>query len=261
LCSHLTIYGCPSAESENRWPESTFSPGEFKSRGLKKKSTHVDNDSSKTKESSGDIRESATSQAIYTCPEDGCPRVFQRHLAKHLSAEKCIRSLEKHTLLDLTKFGYQEILKEGVGVVPTLRAISTINNQGTAISTEGWAFRPTKRAYRFSEKQKPYLTAKFNIGRSTGRKFDASLVARDMRRARGSNGELLFKLSEFLTTQQITSYFTRLFATVRQRAHEIDIAAIEGEINFSAARELVMAHMLYWSNIIGCGIVIVAQAS
>ena len=245
MCSHLTICECPSAESENRWLESTFSPGEFKSLGFKKKkSTHVDNDStSKTKESSGDINESTTSQAIYTCPEDGCTRVFQRHsaLAKHLSAEKCIRSLEKHTLLDLAKLGYQQILEEGVGVVPTMRAISMVNKQGTAILTEGWALRPTKRAYRFSEKQKDYLTAKFNIGESTGRKVDASLVARDIRRARGSNGERLFKSSEFLTTQQITSYFTRLSATLRQHTHEVDIAAIEDEINFSAAREHVMA--------------------
>ena len=53
-----------------------------------------------------------------------------------------------------------------------------VNKQGTAILTEGWALRPTKRAYRVSEKQKDYFTAKFNIGESTGRKVDASLVAR-----------------------------------------------------------------------------------
>ena len=62
-----------------------------------------------------------------------------------------------------------------------------------------------------------------------------------MRRARGSNGESLFKSSEFLTTQQITSYFTTLSAKVRQQTHEVHIAAIEDEINFSAAREHVMA--------------------
>ena len=227
MCSHLTICECPSAENENRQLESIFSSGEFKSLGFqKKKSTHVDNDSTETKESSGDIHESTTSQAIYTCPEDGCTKVFQRHsaLAKHLSAEKCIRSLEKHTLLDLAKLGYQQILEEGIGVVPTLRAISMVNKQGTAILTEGWPLRPTKRAYRVSEKQKDYFTAKFNIGESTGRKVDASLVARDMRRARGSNGKRLFKSSEFLTIQQITSYFTRLSATLRQQTHEVDIA-------------------------------------
>ena len=66
-----------------------------------------------------------------------------------------------------------------------------------------------------------------------------------MRHARGLNGERLFTSSEFLTTQQITSYFTsyftRLSATVRQQTHEVDIAAIEDKINFSAAREHVMA--------------------
>ena len=90
---------------------------------------------------SSDIHESTTSQAIYTCPEGGCTRVFQRHLAlaKHLSTEKCISSLEKHTLLDLAKLGYQQILEEGIDVMPTIRAISMVNKQGTAILTEGWA--------------------------------------------------------------------------------------------------------------------------
>ena len=117
--------------------------------------------------------------------------------------------------------------------MPTLRTVSVTNKQSTTALTEGWALRPTKRAYRFSEKQKAYLTAKFNIGQSTGRKVDASLVARDMRRAYSSNGERLFKSSEFLTAQQISSYFSRLSATVRQQTHEVDIAAI-------AAREQVL---------------------
>ena len=81
--------------------------------------------------------------------------------------------------------------------MPTLRAISTINKQGTPILTEGWALRPSKRAYYFIEKQKAYLTAKFNIGQSTGQKVDTSFVARDMRHAHGSNGERLFKSSDY----------------------------------------------------------------
>ena len=103
--------------------------------------------------------------------------------------------------------------------------------------------QPAKKAYHFSERQKAYLTAKFNIGQSTGRKVDASLVARDMRRAHGSNGERLFKSTEFLTSQQISSYFSRLSATTRQQTltHEADLTAIEDEINFSTARDQVMA--------------------
>ena len=43
------------------------------------------------------------------------------------------------------------------------------------------------RAYGI-EKQKAYLEAKFNIGQSTGRKVDPDKVAKEMRRARGTDG-------------------------------------------------------------------------
>ena len=142
--------------------------------------------------------------------------------------------------MDLAKLGYQQVLEEGVGVVPTLRTTSVANKQSRERLTEGWALRPAKKAYRFSEKQKAYLTAKFNIGQSTGRKVDASLVARDMRRAHGSNGERLFKSTEFLTSQQISSYFSCL-SCQQTLAHEADLTAIEDEITFSSARDQVMA--------------------
>ena len=62
-----------------------------------------------------------------------------------------------------------------------------------------------------------------------------------MRSAHSSNGERLFKSTEFLTFQQISSYFSRLSATTPQQTHEVDLAAIEEEINFSTARDEVMA--------------------
>ena len=143
--------------------------------------------------------------------------------------------------MDLAKLGYQQVLEEGVGVVPTLRTSGVASKQSRGRLTEGWGLRPAKKAYRFSENQKAYLTDKFNIGQSTRRKVDASLVARDMRSAHSSNGERLFKSTEFLTSQQISSYFSRISATTPQQTHEVDLAAIEEEINFSTARDEVMA--------------------
>ena len=144
--------------------------------------------------------------------------------------------------MDLAKLGYQQVLEQGVGVVPTLRTSGVASKQYRGRLTEGWGLRPAKKAYRFSENQKTYLTDKFNIGQSTRRKVDASLVARDMRSAHSSNGERLFKSTEFLTSQQISSYFSRLSATTPpQQTHEVDLAAIEEEINFSTARDEVMA--------------------
>ena len=162
-------------------------------------------------------------------------------MTKHLFSEKCIRSLEKHTLIGLAQLGYQQVLEEGVGVVPTLRTSGVASRQSRGRLTEGWGLRPAKKAYRFSEKQKAYLTDKFNIGQSTRRKVDASLVARDTRSSHSSNGERLFKSTELLTSQQISSYFSRLSATTRRQTHEVDLAAIEEEINFSTARDEVMA--------------------
>ena len=67
-----------------------------------------------------------------------------------------------------------------------------------------------------------------SIGQATGRKLDAEIVAKEMRHALGSDGRRLFKSSEFLTEQQITSYFSRLSAKVRQQVvtTEEDIWAI-----------------------------------
>ena len=47
------------------------------------------------------------SSCVFTCPQDGCVKVFQRlsSLEKHLSLEKCTESLEKRSLLDLAKLG------------------------------------------------------------------------------------------------------------------------------------------------------------
>ena len=113
--------------------------------------------------------------------------------------------------------------------------------QGTF--NRGMGLQPAKKAYRFSEKHMAYLTDKFNIGQSTRRKVDASLVARDMRSAHSSNGERLFKSTEFLTSQQSIFIFLPPFCetTTPQQTHEVDLAAIEEEINFSTARDEVMA--------------------
>ena len=47
-------------------------------------------------------------------------------------------------------------------------------------------------------------------------KLDAEAVAKEMRRARGSNGERLFKVSEFVTAHQVASFFSRVAAKIKQ---------------------------------------------
>ena len=80
---------------------------------------------------------------------------------------------------------------------------------------EGFALKQVKKVYRFNEKQREYLTARFTIGQESGKKVDAEIVATEMRRGNGLNGERLFSVSEFLTTQRVASFFSRMTAKVK----------------------------------------------
>ena len=86
--------------------------------------------------------------------------------------------------------------------MPTLKSREPLECEETvSIVEEGWALKETKKSYRFNETQK----AKFNIGQATGRKLDGETVAREMRRSSGPDGNRLFRVSEFLTAQQVSS--------------------------------------------------------
>lgn len=103
---------------------------------------------------------------VLSCPQEGFVRVFQRHssLEKHLSVETCTKTLEKHTLLDLAKLNYASILKESASSIPNIDPMSRKgSNVASPFSDEGWALRAAKKQYKFNEKQKEYLEAKFDI--------------------------------------------------------------------------------------------------
>ena len=74
------------------------------------------------------------------------------------------------------------------------------------------------------QKQKQYLRDKFSIGESTGNKANPVAVAKSMISARDSNGQHLFSSAEFLTSKQISSFFSRLAA---KRTLPVDLAVID----------------------------------
>ena len=80
----------------------------------------------------------------------------------------------------------------------------------------GWALRSSQlKRTRFTTNQKHYLTKKFDLGEISGRKSDPESVARAMMAARDSEGNRLFTSEGFLTSQQVTSFFSRLAAKRR----------------------------------------------
>ena len=129
--------------------------------------------------------------------------------------------------------------------MPTLEPTSTLS-LASASPKEGWALKESRKAYRFNDKQRSYLEAKFNLGQSTGRKVDPDFVAKEIRRALDSDGKRLFRPSEVLTVQQITSFFARLAAKLRHQvvATEDDICAVEEEeANFQTAIEAILSEI------------------
>jgi len=89
--------------------------------------------------------------------------------------------------------GYKSTLEEGVGVLPTLKALTLSQDYPIAAAKEGWTLRAVKKAYWFSDKQKSYLLAKFRIGQTTGQKLDAEVVGHEMRHACGADCLRLFQ--------------------------------------------------------------------
>ena len=78
-------------------------------------------------------------------------------------------------------------------------------------------------------------------------KLDPVDVARDMRYARNQEGEKLFTVSEFLTEQQIQSYFSRRASKLRhyhsedpESDQDEDVMAAEEEIAHENVRAVVL---------------------
>ena len=88
------------------------------------------------------------------------------------------------------------------------------------------------------------MDEKFALGQGTGIKADPEQVARDMRRAKMENGSRRFKYEEFLTPQQIKSYFSRSAAKIKSgksaTAEAVDNEASEDQSTYSSARDHIL---------------------
>ena len=193
----------------------------------------------------------ADTSSLLSCPVEGCIRTYQKYnnLERHLLIGKCKLVAEKYTLLDTAKLVYAERVQEGSTIQPTLAVPATTEVSSECPLVQGWALKGTKKATRFNENQRQYLDSKFQIGQESGHKADPEKVSRDMRYARRDNGERRFDVEEFLTAQQIQSYFSRTAAKLKhavtaQTGHDSiddnDSQAAQEQEAFSSARLAVL---------------------
>ena len=226
-----------AAECQFQKISSSFTPGDFRQVALRTRQKEV---SSISAEDPDEDNNSKAHKQVFVCPKEGCTRAFQRHssLKKHIAFGTCSKAVERETLLDLAKLKYAAILQGGESSLPTITATSSSATESPVARSEGWSLKQAKKAYRFNEEQGQYLEAKFNIGQESSMKVDAETVSKEMRRAQASNGKRLFRVSEFLTAQQVASFFSRKAARIKKQTIPEDISgdpeiiAMEDEQNF-----------------------------
>jgi len=234
------------ADVNYSWFSAKFSDGNFKTVSMVRQPKQPSREQADIPQETSAL---PSTDDLFSCPQEGCVRVFQRFssLEQHLSLEACELCPEKYSLLDLAKQEYASRLQEGTGLVPSLHfPASQVLADSYRACKEGWALKGAKKAERFNEAQRSYLEAKFNIGQSTRKKLDPDVVAKEMRRARGPNGDRLFVVTEFLSAQQISSFFSRLAAKARQKEVQVteqDALAVEEEVNFFTARDRVLSSL------------------
>ena len=187
--------------------------------------------------------------AMFSCPHEGCVKMYQRHYAleNHLLYGQCEFLPVRESLMDKAKVLYHDKLLCEASNLPSVKAESSQCPVTTEVLPQGWALRSARKATRFSDSQRQYLDGKFNVGQATGVKLDPVDVVRDMRYARNQEGEKLFTVSEFLTEQQIQSYFSRRASKLRHSHSEDpesdqdeDIMAAEEEIAHENVRAVVL---------------------
>ena len=188
-------------------------------------------------------------QGLFCCPKDGCVKAFQRHssLENHLLYGRCNVVVERKSLFDKAITMYRNKLSAGPELQPILTSSKEHTTSKSPPLLQGWALRSSKKTTRFNDHQKSYLDEKFKIGQVTGHKLDPHDVARDMRYAKTETGERRFQVEEFLTSQQVQSYFSRTSAKLKRGQEqyqdeipELDQVAAEEEINYSTTKTSVM---------------------
>ena len=141
-------------------------------------------------------------EQLFACPNEGCIKTYQRYgsMIDHTLYGQCVFQSERESLMDTAKVLYcKKLLGENNALmVTTVTAAKSSLPSPHNVLDEGWALRSTKPSKPFSEKQRRFLEEKFTIGETTGRKLDPVTVARQMRVARGSDGQRQFTPEELL---------------------------------------------------------------
>lgn len=152
---------------------------------------------------------------LFNCPEEGCIKTFRtnQNLQRHLDFGRHQFKLHEESQYDQIRRKWAQHCISLKSQMPSyLFTASSFSEDMENEVVIGWALAKTRRSNRFSERVKSFLVEQFMIGEETGRKVTPAEAATRMRSLRDETGNRKFGKGEWLTPQQITSYFSRLAA-------------------------------------------------
>ena len=186
--------------------------------------------------------------SLFYCPVEGCLKTFFRSstLQHHVLTGDHVIHPERENMYERAKQGYAKRLEEGFKANLTLETKFELY-PGQNKLNQGWALKSCKSRSPFSEKQKEFLDEIFKEGERTGVKANPDTVALTMRKARNDQNERLFRVSEFLTSQQVASYFSRKKASqdpkVANRRQYPCSTCVKNNLNLKTKEKLLQMSM------------------
>jgi len=151
-------------------------------------------------------------QPKFYCPEEGCVKVYRyrRFLDQHLDVGKHNFKLHEESQYDNLRRKWAQKCTSVKAPNPTSLPVQGTTSHSSARVPMGWALPKSKQGKRFSLQVKTFLLEQFMIGEETGLKVTPQETSKRMRSMRDSKGKKVFGKEDWLTVQQITSYFSRL---------------------------------------------------
>ncbi|XP_078349911.1 uncharacterized protein LOC144634762 isoform X2 [Oculina patagonica] len=187
---------------------------------------------------------------VFGCPEEGCIKTFRtsQNLQRHLDFGRHQFKLHEESQYDHIRRKWAEHCLSLKPENPSYLLGASSSSQDMEIEVGmGWALPKSKRSNRFSDQVKKFLLEQFMIGEETGRKVTPGEAAKRMRSQRDTAGKLNFGKGEWLTVQQVTSYFSRLAAMKKlgqlpaavESIEEDDIEAVVEQTQRYALRQRI----------------------
>lgn len=176
-----------------------------------------------------DVLEGVGRQLLYPCQVEGCTKIYQTYgnWIRHITLGEHTMRIERQVLRDFAIDEYARQIESSQLFSSFANVAETQRNEDDRATVDaanalrvGWALKQKRKVKRFSQKQKDYLTTKFNEGAETNRKYNPQDVAKNMRR-----DPQFPSRDDWLTATQIASFWSRLSAQRDQSAARTALAA------------------------------------